>query len=92
MHNVKPNKSVGPYSISTKIMKISKEIISLSLSQLINDSIFKGLLPNTVNYYRSYLFLKMTPYYFVLITDQLLFFSNMSKIFEKVIRSILNSL
>ena len=42
LHNLKSRKNVGPYSIPTKIMKIPKEIISLPLSQLINDSISKG--------------------------------------------------
>ena len=46
IHNLKSSKSIGPYSIPTKIMKISKEIISLPLSLLINDSISKGLFPN----------------------------------------------
>ena len=32
IHNLKSSKSVGPYSIPTKIIKISKEIISLPLS------------------------------------------------------------
>ena len=32
IHNLKSSKSVGPYSIPTKIMKISKEIIYLLLS------------------------------------------------------------
>ena len=32
MHNLKFRKTVGPYSIPTKIMKISKEIISLPLN------------------------------------------------------------
>ena len=49
IHNLKSSKSVGPYSIPTRIMKISKEIISLPLSQLINDSISKGLFPNICN-------------------------------------------
>ena len=36
IHNLKSSKSVGPYSVPTKIIKISKEIISLPLSQLHN--------------------------------------------------------
>ena len=46
IHNLKSRKSVGPYSIPTKIMKISKEIVPLPLSQLVNDSISKGSFPN----------------------------------------------
>ena len=40
IHNLKSSKSVGPYNIPTKIMKISKEIIYfiLSLSQLMTPS------------------------------------------------------
>ena len=47
IHNLKSSKSVGLYSIPTKIMKISKEVISLPVSQLINDSISKRLFPNS---------------------------------------------
>ena len=42
IHNLKSSKSVGRYSSPTQIMKIPKEIISLPLSRLINDSICKG--------------------------------------------------
>ena len=46
IHNLKSSKSVDPYSIPTKIKKISKKIISLPLSQLINDSMSKESFPN----------------------------------------------
>ena len=46
IHNLKSSKSVGLHRIPTKIIKASKEIISLSLSQLINDFISKGSFPN----------------------------------------------
>ena len=74
IHNYKSSKSVDPYSIPTKIMKISKEIISLSLSQLINDSISKGSFPNICKLEQVIPIFKMTPDYFALITDQFLFF------------------
>ena len=35
-----------PCSIPTKILKIDREIVSLSLSQLINNSISKGIFPD----------------------------------------------
>ena len=46
IHNLKFSKSVGPYSILTKILKISKEVISLSISQLVNDSIYNETFRN----------------------------------------------
>ena len=46
---LKSSKIIGPYSIPIKIMKISKETISLLLSQLINNSISKGIFPIFVN-------------------------------------------
>ena len=46
IHDLKSCKSVGPYSIPTKIIKISKEIISLTHSQIIRESISKGSFPN----------------------------------------------
>ena len=36
-------KSIGPCSIPTKILKIAREIVSLPLSQLINNSISNGI-------------------------------------------------
>ena len=39
------SKSVGNCSIPTKILKIAREIVSLPLSQLINNSISKGIFP-----------------------------------------------
>ena len=40
------SKSVSPWSIPTKILKIAREIVSLPLSQLINNSISKGIFHN----------------------------------------------
>ena len=90
IHNLKSSKSVGPYSVPTKIMKISKEIITLRLSQLINDSISKGSFPNicqlaqVIPIFKSDSRLLCTNY------RPISLFSNMSKIFEKVIHSRLN--
>ena len=46
IHNLKSSESVGPYSIPTKTMKISKERSSLPFSQLINDFMSKGTFSN----------------------------------------------
>ena len=92
IHNLKSSKSIGPYSIPNKIMKISKEIISLPLSQLINDSISKGSFPNicklaqVIPIFKNDSRLLCTNY----LTISLL--SNISKIIEKVIHSRLNLL
>ena len=40
------SKSVGPCSIPTKILKIAREIVSLPLSELINNSISKRIFPD----------------------------------------------
>ena len=40
------SKSIGPCSIPTKILKIAREIVSLPLSELINNSISKGIFPD----------------------------------------------
>ena len=40
------SKSVGPCSIPTKILKIAKEVVSLPLSELINNSISKRIFPD----------------------------------------------
>ena len=71
-------------------MKISKEIISLPLSQLINDSISKGSFPDicklaqVIPIFKNYSRLLCTNY------RPISFLSNISKIFEKVIYSRLN--
>ena len=40
------SKSVGPCSTLTKILKTAWEVVSLPLTQLINNSISKGIFPN----------------------------------------------
>ena len=90
IHNLKSSKSVGPYSIPTKIMKISKEIISLPLSQLINDSISKGLFPNICKLAQVIPISKNDSRLLCTNYKPISLLSNISKIFEKVIHSSLN--
>ena len=40
------SKNIGPCNIPTKNLRIAREIISLPLSQIINNSISKGIFPN----------------------------------------------
>ena len=60
-------------------MKISEEIISLPLSQLINDSISMGAFPNICKLGQVIPIFQMIPDYFVTITDQLHFFQTQAK-------------
>ena len=87
MQNLKSSQSVGFHSISMKVMKISKKVISFPLSQLINDYISKWLFPNIC---------KLAQVMFISKNDSRLLctnyrpislLSNLSKIFEKVIYS-----
>ena len=90
VHNLKSSKNFAPYSIPTKIMKISKEIISLPLSHLINDSITKESFPNicklaqVMPIFKSESRLLCTNYRPISLP------LNINKIFEKVIYSRLN--
>ena len=90
IHNLKSSKTDGPYSIPLKILKISKEILFLIFSQLINDSISKGNFPNIS---------KLAQVIPIFQNDFRLLFdiygpisplSNISKIFEKLIHSRLD--
>ena len=90
IHNLKSSKSVGPYSIPTKIMKIYKEIISLPLSQLINDSISKGSLPNICKLAQVMPIFKNESRLLCTNYRPISLLPNTSKIFEKVIHSRLN--
>ena len=90
IHNLKFSKSVGPYSIPIKIMKISKEIISLPLSQLINDSISKGSFPKICKLAQVIPIFENDSRLLCTYYRPISLLSNMSKIFEKVIHSRLN--
>ena len=92
MHNLKSRKGVGPYSIPNKIMKISKKIISLPLSQLINDSIFKGSFPNICKIAQVIPIFKNDSRLLYTNYRPISLLSNLSKIFEKVIHSRLDFL
>ena len=85
IHNLKSSKSVGPCSIPTRIMKISKEIISLPLSQLINDSISKGLFPNICKLAQVIPIFKNDSRLLCTNYRPISLLTNVSKIFEKVI-------
>ena len=90
IHNLKSSKSVGPYSSSTKIMKISKKITYLPLSQLINDSISKRLFPNICKLAQIIPIFKNDSRLLCTNYRPIYLLSNISKIFEKVIHSRLN--
>ena len=55
------SKSIGLCSIPTKILKIAREIVSLPLSQLINNSISKGMFPDMIPDYSATI---TVPYHF----------------------------
>ena len=94
IHNLKSSKNVGPYSIPTKIMKISKEIIflPLSLSQLINDSISKGSFPNICKLAQVIPIFKNDSRLLCTNYRPISLLSNISKVFQKVIHSRLHLL
>ena len=85
VHNLKSSKSIAPYSILSKIMKTSKKIISLPLSQLI-----KGSFPNICKLAQVIPIFKNDSRLFCTNYRPISLLSNISQIFEKVIHSRLN--
>ena len=83
IQNLKSNKSAGPYSVPIKIKKISREIISLPLSQLINDSISKALFPNICKLAQVIPIFKINSRLLCTNYTPISLLSNISKIFEE---------
>ena len=71
-------------------MKISKEIISLPFSQLVNDSISKGSFPNICKLAQVIPIFKNDSRFLCTNYRPIYLLSNISKIFKKVIHSRLN--
>ena len=90
IHYLKSSKSVGPYSIPTKIVKISKKIIPLPLSQPINDSMSKGLFPNICKLAQVIPIFKNDSKLLCTNYRQISVLSNISKVFEILFNSRLN--
>ena len=83
IQNLKSSKSAGPYSVPIKIKKISREIISLPLSQLINDSISKALFPNICKLAQVIPIFKINSRLLCTNYTPISLLSNISKIFEE---------
>ena len=84
------SKSVGPCSIPTKILKITRNIALLPLSQLMNISIFRGIFPDSCKLEQVIPIFKNDPRLLCNNYRPILLLSNISKIFEKVIHCRLN--
>ena len=87
---LKSSKIIGPYSIPIKIMKISKETISLLLSQLINNSISKGIFPNICKLGQVIPIFKSNSRLLCNNYNPISLLLHISKIFENVIHRRLN--
>ena len=84
------SKSIGPCSVPIKILKIASEIVSLSLSELINNSISKGIFPNICKLAQGIPIFKNDSRLICNNYRPILLLSNISKVFEKVIHCRLN--
>ena len=84
------NKSIGVCSMATKILKIPKEIVSLPLSQLINNCISNGIFPNICKLAQVIPIFKNDSRLLCNNYRLIWFLSNISKIFEKLIHCGLN--
>ena len=90
IYSLDSSKSVGPCSIPTKIPKIAREIVSLALSQLINNPISKGTFPNICKLAQVIPNFKNDSRLLYNNYRPILPLLNTSKIFEKVIHCRLN--
>ena len=84
------SKSVGPCSIPTKILKIARKIVSLPLTELINNSISKGIFPDVCKLAQVIPTFKNDSRLLCNNCRPISLLSNISKIFEKVIHCRLN--
>ena len=84
------SESVGPYSIPTKILKIARELVSLPLPQLSNNSISKGIFPTICKLAQVIPIFKNDSRLLCNNYRPILLLSNINKIFEKVNHCRLN--